>query len=284
MVRSIDARQAMLSRRRIADRRCRVGGRGVARRVRWEQCDRYACREADHRSRDYRCRARRNERLPRLRPLPRGDHDTGPATAATGGSPVAAASPATTGAATTGAPATLPGKQGGKLVWALETRPGESDPVRWRLDLQHVGQGVHLRFAPRVGQRPEGDPRRSRNRMSSRTTRPTSSICARASSSTMARNWTRRTCSTPSTRCKEPPAPGIKWQWFAYTASRWWTRYTAKLTLPKAGPDRARHPRLVALHADYREGRPSRRSMSTARQSARGRTNWSSSCRMTASF
>jgi len=48
-----------------------------------------------------------------------------PATAATSGSPVAAVSPATTGAATTSASASssLPGKKGGKLVWALESDP-----------------------------------------------------------------------------------------------------------------------------------------------------------------
>ena len=52
------------------------------------------------------------------------------ATTASSGSPVAAASPATTGAATTGAATTsasasssLPGKKGGKLVWALESDP-----------------------------------------------------------------------------------------------------------------------------------------------------------------
>ena len=147
----------------------------------------------------------------------------------------AAAASSTTGGGTAVAPATLPGKRGGKVVWALESDPVNLIPfgavstsnmwgkefiydslLAWDKDLKvipalaesydtpddktyvfHLRKGVKFHDGKELDAE---DVKYSFDKM------------------------------------KEPPPPGVKWQWFAYNGIEVVDKYTAKLTLPKADP------------------------------------------------
>ncbi len=158
-----------------------------------------------------------------------------PATAATSGSPVAAASPATTGAATTGAPATLPGKKGGKLVWALESDPvnlipygGVSTSNMWGKEFIYdslLAWDKDLKIIPALAESYDQPDATSyvfhlRKGVKFHDGKELDAEDVKYSFDMM----------------KAPPAPGVKWQWFAYNGVEVVDKYTAKLTLPTPDP------------------------------------------------
>jgi len=170
-------------------------------------------------------------------PTPRGGAPTSaaPATAATSGSPVAAASPATTGATTTGAPAALPGKKGGKLVWALDSDPvnlipygGVSTTNMWGKEFIYdslLAWDKDLKVIPALAESYDQPDATSyvfhlRKGVKFHDGKELDAEDVKYSFDMM----------------KAPPAPGIKWQWFAYNGIEVVDKYTAKLTLPMPDP------------------------------------------------
>lgn len=158
-----------------------------------------------------------------------------PAATASGGSPVAAAPAATTGAATTSAPATLPGKKGGKLVWALESDPvnlipygGVSTSNMWGKEFIYdslLAWDKDLKVIPALAESYEQPDATSyvfhlRKGVKFHDGKELDADDVKYSFDMM----------------KAPPAPGIKWQWFAYNGIEVVDKYTAKLTLPMPDP------------------------------------------------
>jgi len=164
------------------------------------------------------------------------------ATTASSGSPVAAASPATTGAATTGAATTsasasssLPGKKGGKLVWALESDPvnlipygGVSTSNMWGKEFIYdslLAWDKDLNVIPALAESYDQPDATSyvfhlRKGVKFHDGKELDAEDVKYSFDMM----------------KAPPAPGIKWQWFAYNGVEVVDKYTAKLTLPMPDP------------------------------------------------
>ncbi len=158
-----------------------------------------------------------------------------PAATASGGSPVAAVPAATTGAATTSAPATLPGKKGGKLVWALESDPvnlipygGVSTSNMWGKEFIYdslLAWDKDLKVIPGLAESYEQPDATSyvfhlRKGVKFHDGKELDADDVKYSFDMM----------------KAPPAPGVKWQWFAYNGVEVMDKYTAKLTLPMPDP------------------------------------------------
>ncbi len=147
----------------------------------------------------------------------------------------AAASPATTGAATTGAPASLPGKKGGKLVWALESDPvnlipygGVSTSNMWGKEFIYdslLAWDKDLKIIPALAESYEQPDDKTyvfklRKGVKFHDGKELDAEDVKYSFDMM----------------KAPPAPGVKWQWFAYNGIEVVDKYTAKLTLPNPDP------------------------------------------------
>lgn len=158
-----------------------------------------------------------------------------PAATASTGSPVAAVPAATTGAATTSAPATLPGKKGGKLVWALESDPvnlipygGVSTSNMWGKEFIYdslLAWDKDLKVIPALAESYEQPDATSyvfhlRKGVKFHDGKELDADDVKYSFDMM----------------KAPPAPGVKWQWFAYNGIEVMDKYTAKLTLPMPDP------------------------------------------------
>jgi peptide/nickel transport system substrate-binding protein len=147
----------------------------------------------------------------------------------------AAAPSATTGAATAGAPAALPGKKGGKLVWALESDPvnlipygGVSTSNMWGKEFIYdslLAWDKDLKVIPGLAESYETPDATSyvfhlRKGVKFHDGKELDADDVKYSFDMM----------------KAPPAPGIKWQWFAYNGVEVMDKYTAKLTLPNPDP------------------------------------------------
>ncbi len=152
------------------------------------------------------------------------------ATTASSGSPVAAASPATTSAA-----AALPGKKGGKLVWALESDPVNLIPYgavatsnMWGKEFIYdslLAWDKDLKVVPALAESYEQPDDKTyvfhlRKGVKFHDGKELDAEDVKYSFDMM----------------KAPPAPGNKWAWFPYNGIEVVDKYTAKLTLPNPDP------------------------------------------------